>query len=759
MTKGKQKKDQLPDQAVIDYQNFMHFMSQQQQDSFTVSEHIFEKVILKKFQKIIQQKDIVAKSTPFSVNLTAAILQEIIQIYFLPLDQKKDDMFLNSDEEPVPIYMDNCKPKGSSLEIRQQPVKQLSKQDSFQNSIADPLDRRSINSYRRTGRQNNVTQVKQPKIVSLIDDKDQSRNQEPNETELDREINEQIANQRKRLAKRDQDLRKKEELERDKNAKRQSETANSLDLDFMLKSDKKNDQLFHIEADGSITKVLKPQVERFPKQIINPLTYSINDHSLHVDESDFNRSKRIHGSHREMSVEYLEEELTSNMYKEIKDQSKVIDSQFSQIQKYMHTRKEVQLRDSVGNLISQTKSDHHKKSQSSRVGSQETFNNMNRTQYSIQDYRQKFDSQNIALTKFEEIKLARMLDISKQQFGQSTFLDQSSLYDSKLLEPIQTNRNSLIDNMNPSITPPKTVLNANLESQPNMFKFDESTLNINDNPILKLNQSKMSKYEALRKSLRIGGNVLVNANPSIVVDDMISVGESTIMQNSFYLPSLIAATPTNMNMSMSTKRKNSMTSRRLDQSMVVVSDYKSSNFNDESGQNLPGVNSSQYGIGSFASSNKKITDRMRNLRTQVNSPANKERTLNQTFTTGTDLNTSKDLDMYLKSKMQPRQVLEKIKQKQKIKQDKLSIGREGAFGELSQANVKNLATAKPFLKFNLRSKLNIKAMIDQNYDGRYPKENKLPPPQLGKTMGHGIIRENVKTSTSRPFSYREESQH
>jgi len=42
--------------------------------------------------------------------------------------------------------------------------------------------------------------------------------------------------------------------------------------------------------------------------------------------------------------------------------------------------------------------------------------------------------------------------------------------------------------------------------------------------------------------------------------------------------------------------------------------------------------------------------------------------------------------------------------------------------------VKNLASVKPLFKLNIRNKLNIKAMIEYQNDGRYPKENKLPPP-------------------------------
>ena len=71
--------------------------------------------------------------------------------------------------------------------------------DPLVGAFIDPLDRRSLNSFRRTGgRQTNQTQIKVPKIVSLIDENNPV-NQEPNETELDREINEQISNQRKRI--------------------------------------------------------------------------------------------------------------------------------------------------------------------------------------------------------------------------------------------------------------------------------------------------------------------------------------------------------------------------------------------------------------------------------------------------------------------------------------------------------------------------------------------------------------------------------
>ncbi len=93
------------------------------------------------------------------------------------------------------------------------------------------------------------------------------------------------------------------------------------------------------------------------------------------------------------------------MQKRLKEKSKNIDSQFSSIEKHIKSKRGVLFKDQEGHLISNAKSkkDISGATEIAKVESPNIYG----MKYSIPEYREKFDSQNIALSKFEEIRKAR----------------------------------------------------------------------------------------------------------------------------------------------------------------------------------------------------------------------------------------------------------------------------------------------------------------------------------------------------------------
>lgn len=72
-----------------------------------------------------------------------------------------------------------------------------------------------------------------------------------------------------------------------------------------------------------------------------------------------------------------------------------------------------------------------------------------------------------------------------------------------------------------------------------------------------------------------------------------------------------------------------------------------------------------------------------------------------------------DLETYLKQhKAQPKQMLESMRKRYIQEQEKLTIGREGAFGELTTAHVKALIK-QPQMPMTARNILNFKNMREE----------------------------------------------
>ena len=106
-----------------------------------------------------------------------------------------------------------------------------------------------------------------------------------------------------------------------------------------------------------------------------------------------------------------------------------------------------------------------------------------------------------------------------------------------------------------------------------------------------------------------------------------------------------------------------------------------------------------------------------------------------------------DLTQVLLAKLQPKKAIERIREKM-IKEDaKLSIGREAAFGEFTTVHVKPLKNQH--LLNSARNTLKLKSFRATSItDDGFKGERKLPPPTLGKTMGHGIMHQSVRSSVS-----------
>jgi len=76
-----------------------------------------------------------------------------------------------------------------------------------------------------------------------------------------------------------------------------------------------------------------------------------------------------------------------------------------------------------------------------------------------------------------------------------------------------------------------------------------------------------------------------------------------------------------------------------------------------------------------------------------------------------------------------------MKEKMKAKDNELTLGREGAFGQSNEYKVKKLRN-EHWLS-TARNKLNLRKYSEDN---SLIKKTALPPPQLGKSMGHGILK-------------------
>lgn len=53
---------------------------------------------------------------------------------------------------------------------------------------------------------------------------------------------------------------------------------------------RKNDANYHIEENGQITVIKKPQVDKFPRTFITPLQFAVGTNTQLLVESDFNKS-------------------------------------------------------------------------------------------------------------------------------------------------------------------------------------------------------------------------------------------------------------------------------------------------------------------------------------------------------------------------------------------------------------------------------------------------------------------------------------
>ena len=120
----------------------------------------------------------------------------------------------------------------------------------------------------------------------------------------------------------------------------------------------------------------------------------------------------------------LESELDKRIRQDLKQRSAAQDSQFANIVKYLRTKKGVNYLDPDGKPNETV--DLNTKASINHSGQEMRANNglSARMQLSIHDYRAKFDSQNIAVTKYEEIKKVRQLSNSYQS---NKLMDQTLL--------------------------------------------------------------------------------------------------------------------------------------------------------------------------------------------------------------------------------------------------------------------------------------------------------------------------------------------
>eukprot|EP00347_Sterkiella_histriomuscorum_P007177 403349964 len=764
-------------------------------DSYAIAEQIIGECLMDRFEQVILMQEIKKKSLPFTVNHTLATIQHLAQMEYIPRDNKNDDIYIDQEEdnrEPQSIDIDTYLPKGCSVQYREQNMlNQSSTVDmisaaNLNNSVGDAAEKRSIYSFRKPTNRGNISinnsQAKIPKIIPIEDNKIsdiQDFIDDPVKQEKEYEVNDQIAAQRKRILKRDQELKKKEEEAKLKKKKKANESMTMQDLEIAMRVNPKQDQNFHIEPNGQIVLIKKPVAERFPKSFVNPLSYDISQQPSLTVESSFNKTikeKRAHGMLKEQSIESIEHQLNESMQKTLQEQSKNVDSQFTNIERNLRIKKQVLLKDSNGMPMAlsqaQIKGSKMRNHSQSNTMDGKTYTNkiLERTQYSISDYREKFDSQNIALSKFQEIKQAKFLEFSIQKLNQTENnfeISQNFLTNPTIIDDLLTTERSGVLQKQSNIDQSQNHLRVNLGFQqtPQNILKDEQQQNkkvfmFDDNYSMQ-NQSKYNQ--------KLGGQMKIKANPQLLIEDALSqnsVKTNSKMPNAFFLPSLFAATPQNI-LSNTISRKNSLSNRRqnkLDQSVVINSNTQlllEQSFNQSTSSNLDQNNN--LTLKSIVNS-KRALGRLQNnihLRTADNSPRQIQNTTNQTqqsknalmnssFQMGghESINLRDDLENYLKNKMQPRQVLDQMKKRYRQQQEKMSIGREGAFGEITTVNVKSLIK-QPQMPITARNALNVKGMRENEEEAKIRKEHKLPPPQLGRTMGHGILNQTLDSITHR----------
>ena len=173
------------------------------------------------------------------------------------------------------------------------------------------------------------------------------------EKEVD--ITDQIEHQRKRILRRDFDQRKKEEdmLAIKKKKKLESQGLFSQDQDAIAKLNPNSDaHPFHIEDNGAVTIIVKPKTERFPREYIMPLSYSLVENPIEIVQSEFNKQVSVNrGVRKELSVETLDHELSESIQRNLKGQSKNIEYPTSGIEKHIRAQKEVVFKDKEGNMV------------------------------------------------------------------------------------------------------------------------------------------------------------------------------------------------------------------------------------------------------------------------------------------------------------------------------------------------------------------------------------------------------------------------
>jgi hypothetical protein len=101
-------------------------MSNLPNDGYLVANQIIYDTLYSSFEFAILQKEIQSKCRPYASTVTCALLAEISQSEFLVRDRKLDDCYLKPEfddlEEPLPISVDNCLPKGCNVQVRNRPV-------------------------------------------------------------------------------------------------------------------------------------------------------------------------------------------------------------------------------------------------------------------------------------------------------------------------------------------------------------------------------------------------------------------------------------------------------------------------------------------------------------------------------------------------------------------------------------------------------------------------------------------------------------
>jgi hypothetical protein len=90
--------------------------------------------------------------------------------------------------------------------------------------------------------------------------------------------------------------------------------------------------------------------------------------------------------------------------------------------------------------------------------------------------------------------------------------------------------------------------------------------------------------------------------------------------------------------------------------------------------------------------------------------------------------------------------MDRIREKMMKEDARLSIGREAAFGEFTSVHVKPLKNQH--LLNSARNTMKLRSFRATSITDDGFGERKLPPPMLGKTMGHGILNQSVRSSIS-----------